>query len=245
MTEAFLDCHRWTLATATLATFAAGYSLWMLLRRQARSLGFRFAVTSVLLTFGATWLFGGEAQVCARMAGSGERLALPVLAHAAAASPRESWVEVEHRGRRVRLQEYVSEQEARALAPGTRVDVWWDPERGLVAITSFARMREQAWIPALALGLVIAILLALAVVFREHRVGSDEEGREWLEDPQGRVLLDERKHPSAQRRGSSGSTWRPGSSSCCVGERRWGCQHCISRGTSEDAPEDRGSVHER
>ncbi|MCS6885932.1 MAG: hypothetical protein NZ558_11010 [Blastocatellia bacterium] len=149
------------------------------------SLGFRWLLGALAVAAPVAYLMMQDAALCMHMAeGEGQQLNLVVRARYV--DPQVSWIEIEHGGSCVRLDKYVSAEEAKRWSPGTCVEVWHDAVTGqYVTIESFSRFLSQFWILVLVGNGIVLLLVVLGWCFRHWRVGVSEGRAEWLEDPGG------------------------------------------------------------
>lgn len=180
-----------------LGLLFGGLLHYALVLRRFNSLGLRIFSITTAISVAGLWLILRDHAEFRRVDAAGVTVTATVVSKHQRGDTRS--VTVRWQERDWTLEAYLSAPEWSAMSTGQTVPLIHVPGAALPLLqASYLRMRRQYWIIET---LCAALFLSGAAAgwwLRAYRIGVDSAGDEWLENPEGRVIADERGNALAR-----------------------------------------------
>lgn len=178
---------------------------YIFILRKFNSLGFRlFSLFIFVAILFVCWTWQDEKQL-ASIEKNGEHYTATVISKEKTDNPQSSpdnAVTVSFRNNQgeiidMQTHEYISEKEWQTFEKGKSIDVIYNRDANeLFVAESLERFRGDKWVLYAAAGFFFLVGSGCWFFLRKYKVQVNEKGEEWVEKD-GKVMLDERKNPTA------------------------------------------------
>ena len=170
---------------------------WFVLRKY-NALGLRLFVLCFLLFIGCcTWLYKDEMRLKNTIA-KGEEHVATVISKSVVGKKKDNEVEISFTAKDGRMvnaktSAYVSQQEWDKFEVGKPISILYvaDSQETFVQQSIMRFKGDKIYLYFFA-GFWLVLGLVLLIWLRNYKVGVDESGNEWVQKPNGAVILDER-----------------------------------------------------
>lgn len=192
----FFDNMNSKLELVLIGTFI--FAIYWFVLRKYNALGLRLFVLCFLLFIGCcTWLYKDEMKLKNTIA-KGEEHVATVISKSVVGKKKDNEVEISFTAKDGRMvnaktSAYVSQQEWEKFEIGKPISVLYvAASQETFVQQSIMRFKSDKIYLYFFAGFWLVLGLALLIWLRNYKVGVDESGNEWVEKPNGAVILDER-----------------------------------------------------